>query len=134
MNWVLGIAVGTLAGMAAGWLAERAPVPALVQSVSAAFVGGIASGILLIWLSHRLRLKGTADVFFYGIGLENLALQAALCAIAAGLHVMIGYHASSQTVLAHRPMLLGSVVGLYAGVVHARVMDWLARFPPMSSH
>ena len=133
MNWVLGIAVGTLAGMAAGWLAERAPVPALVQSVSAAFVAGIASGILLIWLSHRLRLKGTADVF-YGIGLENLALQAALCAIAAGLHVMIGYYASSPAVLAHRPMLLGSVVGLYAGVEHARVMDWLARFPPMSWH
>ena len=131
MNWVLGIGVIPLIGVAVGVVAERVPMPDLVRSVAAVFGSWVLTTILLIWMTIQFRLMGPDTVL--SIGLENVAALGAACVAAAILHVVLGYAASALPLLVqHRPTILAGSIGLYLGVTHVRVMAALAQLPPMT--
>jgi hypothetical protein len=131
VNWVLGIGVIPLIGVAVGVIAERVPMPDLVRSVASVFVSWVLTTILLIWLTIRFRLMGPDTIV--SIGLENAAAPVVACVVVAILHVVLGYAASAlPLVVQHRPIVLAGSIGLYLGVTHVRIVSVLAKLPPMT--
>jgi len=58
MTFTALVVLGTLAGAAVGWAAEHLPVPAVVQSLVAVFVAGVATALAVPsarTLAHRMR-------------------------------------------------------------------------------
>ena len=131
MNWVLGIGVIPLIGVAVGVVAERVPMPNLARSVAAVFVTWVLTTIVLIWLTIQFRILGPDTSM--SVGLENAAALGAACIAAAILHAGLSYAASSLPFLVqHRPTILAGSIGLYLGVTHVRVLAVLAKLPPMN--
>ncbi len=127
VNWFLGMLIGPPVGLAIGWLTELTPMPALAQSVTAVFVTIVSTTVVIIWLSHRLKLEGTVGVY-YGIGFDDLGRVLATLLVAAALHEAMRFVApSTGWVLDHRPLWLAAATGVYVGVWHAKTLDLLAR-------
>src|SRR2546423_11210610 len=83
MGWFHVIAIGVILGLAAGSMAERVLVTALVQSVAAFLVALVVSNVsTLVWWTRRQAGSG-----YFGLGVENLLYLAILCIGAAALHV-----------------------------------------------
>jgi hypothetical protein len=131
VNWVLGIGVFPLIGVAVGVIAERVPMPDVVRSVAAVFVTWVLTTVVVIWLTIQFRVLGPDIVI--GMGFENAAALGAACVAAAILHAGLSYAASALPFLVqHRPIILAGSIGLYLGVTHVRVMAELARVPPIN--
>jgi hypothetical protein len=130
-NWILGVSVAPLIGVAVGVIAQRVPMPELARSVAAVFLTWVLTTIVLIWLTIQFRILGPDTLI--SLGFENAVALGAACVAAAILHVALGYAAPALPWLVqHRPTMLAGSIGLYLGVTHLRVMAVLAKLPPVN--
>ena len=98
-----------LLGGGAGYLAGRAPVSPLAQSLGAALLGWAAGALIgvVVWLQRSSQKSGVAAV---SVGLVEGVASIALVLVAAGvLHGVVGWVGAASL----RPMLLGAFAGLF---------------------
>jgi len=125
MGWFHVIAIGVILGLAAGSMAERVLVTALVQSVAAFLVALVVGNVsTLVWWT-----RGQAGSGYFGLGVENLLYLAILCIGAAALHVGLGRLGDVwfPFLSGHRAVILGCAGGLWGTLSSASAIKALSR-------
>ena len=125
MHFIYAIAIGIAAGLIAGGVAARIPMPALAQSVSAVFVAS-ALGSVLTWVLF----KQVVPVFTVGyLTVDPPSLVRVVAVIVAGalFHWLAGAMKSALPWVArHRVTLAGCAAGMQGAVTIASIAgNWL---------
>jgi hypothetical protein len=115
---VITLLIGGALGALAGYVAERLPIPPVIQSIGAAIGGGILASVAcgIAWL---LRPPPDASVMAIGFGIFEFGVASLILgALAGALHMALGRASSSGiSVLAtHRGVITGVVGGVYAAI------------------
>jgi hypothetical protein len=118
MTYPIAVVIGIIAGLAAGYAAERVPVPPIVQSAGAAFLGLLLStfAVAVVWL---LRFPSDTSVLAVTFDMtRGLLVGAGLAVVAGALHAAVGRAMGTAfpALTRHRGILLGLVGALYGAV------------------
>jgi hypothetical protein len=110
--------------LAAGWTAERMPIPPLAQSVGAFLVALAAGNVLPLWWEFRHNGSG-----YFVFGVENVLYLAILGLAAAALHIGLDRVGTPwfHPLRGHLPLLLGCLGGVLGTLSSVWAIDALKR-------
>ena len=114
----MAVLIGGALGALVGYMAERLPVPSVVQSIGAAILGGVLASAAcgIAWI---LRPPPDASVMAISLGLFEFGVASLIVgALAGALHVALGWASSSDyaVVATHRGVIIGVVGGICAAL------------------
>lgn len=125
MHFLYAIAIGIAAGLLAGGVATRVPVPAMVQTVGAALVAS-ALGSVLTWVLFA-RMVPVFTEPYLTVDPPGFIRPVVVIAAAAVFHWLAGAMKRAQPGVArHRVTLAGCAAGIHGAATIASIAgNWL---------